>query len=43
MSGTRHPASFRDPSGFIFTSEGVLYRHLALASRECYDGLMRVE
>ncbi len=41
MSGTRHPASFRDPSGFIFTSEGVLYRHLAPASRERYDGLMR--
>ncbi len=40
MSGTRHPASFRDPSGFIFGVDGVLYRHVAPGARESYDALM---
>ncbi len=33
-------ASFRDPSGFIFRRDGVLYRQVAGAGREHYDALM---
>ncbi len=40
MSAAPHPASFRDPSGFIFTSDGVLYRHVAPDGRSSYEGLM---
>src|ERR1044072_8180284 len=25
---TRHPSSFKDPSGFVFESEGTLYRQV---------------
>lgn len=41
MSGARHPASFRDPSGFIFEVDGILYRHVAPVARESYDALMQ--
>ncbi|MCE5327468.1 MAG: class I SAM-dependent methyltransferase [Planctomycetaceae bacterium] len=34
MSSRRHAASFRDPSGFLFAREGVLYRQV----NECYRG-----
>jgi hypothetical protein len=40
VSETRHPASFRDPSGFVFGVDGVLYRHVAPGARESYDALM---
>lgn len=33
-------ASFRDPSGFIFTRDGVLYRQVNQAYRKAYDRLM---
>src|SRR3990172_452321 len=33
-------ASFRDPSGFIFFQEGVLYRQVNPAGREDYHALM---
>jgi hypothetical protein len=33
-------SSFRDPSGFLFTREGVLYRQINRVGRESYDGLM---
>ena len=33
-------ASFRDPSGFLFTAGGVLYRQINQAYRENYDRLM---
>ncbi len=33
-------SSFRDPSGFIFTREGVLYRQVNASYREDYDALM---
>jgi SAM-dependent methyltransferase len=33
-------SSFRDPSGFLFTREGVLYRQVNRVRRENYDGLM---
>lgn len=28
MSDAQHPASFRDPSGFLFTRDGILYRQI---------------
>jgi len=34
------PSSFRDPSGFLFENDGVLYRQLNHAYRESYDQLM---
>ncbi len=34
------PASFRDPSGFIFQHEGALYRQVNLSYREHYQMLM---
>jgi hypothetical protein len=37
---TRHPASFRDPSGFIFEQDGVLFRQVNAAYRDHYDHLM---
>jgi hypothetical protein len=33
-------ASFRDPSGFLFTSEGILYRQVNQAYQENYTQLM---
>ena len=35
-----HPASFRDPSGFLFTRDGVLYRQVNSVCRADYDLLM---
>jgi hypothetical protein len=35
-----HPASYRDPSGFLFTRGGVLYRHVAPSYAADYDALM---
>jgi hypothetical protein len=35
-----HRASFRDPAGFIFARDGVLYRQVNLAGRADYDLLM---
>jgi len=32
-----HPASFRDPSGFLFRREGVLYRQVNLSYQEEYE------
>ncbi len=41
MSEARvHPASFRDPSGFVFEREGVLLRHVAPRYAEHYDWLL---
>jgi hypothetical protein len=37
----RLPASFRDPSGYIYEQEGVLYRQVNHAYREDYDLLMQ--
>jgi ribosomal protein L11 methylase PrmA len=34
------PASFRDPCGFLFSREGVLYRQVNVAGGEDYDLLM---
>ena len=35
--GEPHAASFRDPSGFVFLRDGILYRQVQLAYREHYD------
>ena len=35
-----HPSSFRDPSGFIFERDGILYRQVHLSYREHYELLM---
>jgi hypothetical protein len=37
----RHPGSFRDPSGFIFFQDGILYRLVSLSYRDDYEHLMR--
>jgi hypothetical protein len=35
-----HPASYRDPAGFIFTSNGVLYRQVNQSYAKQYEQLM---
>ncbi|MBE3063835.1 MAG: SAM-dependent methyltransferase [Spirochaetes bacterium] len=35
-----HPSSFRDPQGFIFEQDGVLYRQVNESCRTSYEGLM---
>ncbi len=37
----RQAASFRDPGGFLFTREGVLYRQVNTCGREDYDRLLQ--
>jgi hypothetical protein len=39
-SSARLPASFRDPSGFLFQQDGTLYRQVSLVYKENYDHLM---
>ncbi|HLE26495.1 MAG TPA: hypothetical protein VI793_00155 [Anaerolineales bacterium] len=36
----RLPASFRDPSGFLFSADGILYRQVNTIYREHYDCLI---
>jgi len=36
-----HPSSYRDPSGFVFEKDGVLYRQVNQVYREHYDHLIR--
>ena len=40
MSDRPLGASFRDPSGFVFERDGVLYRRVNRPSAEHYDRLM---
>ena len=35
-----HPASYRDPSGYLFQRDGVLYRHVTRAAATDYDALV---
>jgi ribosomal protein L11 methylase PrmA len=37
MNNPLHPASFRDPSGFLFRRDGVLYRQVNLSYQEDYE------
>ncbi len=39
-TGLVHPASFRDPSGFVFEREGTLYRQVAATFAADYDHLL---
>ena len=41
MSVTVEPASFRDPSGFVFYRDGILYRQVRQSYRTHYDLLMQ--
>jgi hypothetical protein len=36
-----HPSSFRDPSGFIFEKEGVLYRQVNTLFKEEFDHFIK--
>ncbi|MEX2014752.1 MAG: hypothetical protein WD885_02350 [Candidatus Saccharimonadales bacterium] len=40
MAGAKNTGSFRDPSGFIFTEAGKLYRQVNLYYKKEYDHLM---
>lgn len=40
-SPSAHPASFRDPSGFIFTGQNELYRQVNRAGAADYDQLIK--
>jgi hypothetical protein len=40
MTSDALPSSFRDPSGFLFRREGVLYRQINTPYRDHYDRLM---
>ena len=40
MTSSVVPSSFRDPSGFVFTREGTLFRQVNILWREQYDLLM---
>jgi ribosomal protein L11 methylase PrmA len=37
----RAPSSFRDPSGFLFTEKGILFRQINKIYRKHYDRLMK--
>lgn len=37
---SNHPASFKDPSGFIFQAEGTIYRQVNQSYAAAYDKLM---
>lgn len=39
-NSTREPASFRDPSGFLYREDGVLYRQVNRVYQEHYEMLM---
>ena len=32
-----HPSSYRDPSGYIFEKDGILYRQVSLGFKEQFD------
>jgi len=36
-----HPASYRDPSGFVFRKDGLYYRQVNESYRADYDELLR--
>ncbi len=40
MNSSQHPASFRDPSGFLFTRDGTLYRQVNQKYASEYEHLM---
>ena len=40
MTGSASAGSFRDPSGFVFTKDGSIYRQVNLSFREQFDRLI---
>jgi hypothetical protein len=40
VGSTQLPASFRDPSGFLFRHDGVIYRQVNLVYKDDYNHLM---
>lgn len=40
VSSAQLPASFRDPSGFLFQQDGIIYRQVNLVYKNDYDHLM---
>lgn len=36
-----HPSSFRDPAGYIFVRDGILYRQINTAGKDDYDYMMQ--
>ncbi len=40
MSAVQHPASYRDPAGFVFSQYGLVYRAVLPAYQEAYEHLM---
>jgi hypothetical protein len=36
-----HPASYRDPSGFVFIKDGILYRQVCLPYKEHFDHFIK--
>src|SRR5262245_42904132 len=40
ISNTRIPGSFRDPSGFVFFQDNLIYRQVNRVYKENYDQLM---
>ena len=40
MTKEKLPSSFRDPSGFVFFRDGLLYRQINMVHKEHYDHLM---
>jgi len=38
---TRHPASYRDPAGFVFEKDGILHRSIHPLYRSAYQTLMQ--
>jgi hypothetical protein len=40
VNSAQLPASFRDPSGFLFRQDGVIYRQVNLVYKDDYDHLM---
>ena len=40
-AAVKHPSSYRDPSGYIFEKEGVLYRQVNLSFKEDFDHFIK--
>jgi 23S rRNA U2552 (ribose-2'-O)-methylase RlmE/FtsJ len=40
-SPLHHPSSYRDPSGFIFEKEGILYRQVNISFKDHFDHLIQ--
>ena len=40
MSNIKHPSSFRDPSGFIFFEDNIIYRQINSTYKKNYEHLI---